>query len=222
MMSNLMPLFVATLAIARAGGYTATTEKAAPSMELNAAVRAALDADAITIHDDTKQTLMQFWFRSSLPSSATAQQLANGITYRELPETTLLAVVYVAKPFIDYRKQEIASGYYSLRVAFQPDTGDHKETAPHAEFVLLSPIAEETSLEPIDAKTLYERSRKATGGDHPGVMLLFPERRKLKSFSINKVGDDVQTLNLMRTIETSSESGVLGFAIAISGSSSKR
>ena len=35
----------------------------------------------------------------------------------------------------------IPAGTYTLRIAAQPDTGDHRDTAPHSDFVLLSPVA---------------------------------------------------------------------------------
>ena len=184
-------------------------------------LRQELSTDAFAIRDgDT--ALMTFWFRTEIPAKATAEQIRNGLTYHEIPEGTLIGVVKFEKPFVDFRKQEIPPGTYTLRIAVQPDTGDHKDTAPHTDFLLLCPANEDKTIEPLELKELVKRSIKSTGGDHPGVMLLFPHFGKEKDVKLVAQPDGVTCLQLKRTLKTEGASGSLGFAIAIAGVSKKR
>jgi hypothetical protein len=64
---------------------------------------------------------------------------------------------------------------YTLRLGFQPMDGDHNGTAPHGEFCLASPAAEDKSAGTMQPKALHELSAKTTGG-HVAVFLLFPGR----------------------------------------------
>jgi len=54
------------------------------------------------------------------------------------PRTTLLGALRVHKTEIDYRKQKLKEGVYTLRLAYQPADGDHMGTAPNAEFACRS------------------------------------------------------------------------------------
>ena len=180
----------------------------------------SLDAKGlrVSLGDDAAMT---FWFRTTLPTTATAAQVRNGLTYRELPEGTLIGVVSFAKPFTDYRKQEIAAGDYTLRLGVQPDIGDHAGTAPHPDFLMLLPLADDTTLDPLDGKTLLKLSAKATGGDHPGVMLLFPQSAKAAEAKLaTKAG--VSVLTLTRKVTTDDGPATLGFAVTVRGHSASR
>ena len=164
---------------------------------------------------------MTFWLRTTLPATATAAQLRNGLTYRELPEGSFVGVVTFAKPFTDYRKQEIAAGDYALRLGIQPSIGDHAGTAPHPDFLMLLPLADDTTLDPLDGKTLLKLSAKATGGDHPGVMLLFPHAAKVAEAKLmSKPG--VSVLTFTRKVTTDDGATTLGFAVTVRGHSASR
>lgn len=184
-------------------------------------IRKELTTDAFAIRDG-ETALFTFWFRTEIPAKATAEQIRNGLTYQEIPEGTLVGVVKFEKPFVDFRKQEIPVGCYTLRIAVQPDTGDHKDTAPHTDFLLLCPANEDKTIEPLELKEMVKRSIKSTGGDHPSVMLLFPNFGKDTEAKLVAHLDGVTCLQLKRTLKTDSATGSLGFAIAIAGVSKKR
>jgi hypothetical protein len=192
------------------------------------AIRNQLDTKAIVIKNDDGE-LLTIWFRQAIPVKATADQIKNGLTYREISETALIGIVRFEKKFTDYRKQEIATGLYSLRIGFQPDTGDHKETAPHSEFVLLTPIANEINCDEFEMKQLVERSRKSTNGDHPGVILLVPVREAKETPAVEKGQENCQYVKISRAIEVNGkaadhceQASILNFGIVISGHSVKR
>jgi hypothetical protein len=85
----------------------------------------------------------------------------------------VVGAVRLARTFSDYRKQKVEAGVYTLRLAIQPMDGDHMGTAPHNEFCLLCPAAEDKTPATMAPKAMQEMSAKATSA-HPAVLLLFP------------------------------------------------
>ena len=165
---------------------------------------------------------MTFWFRKEIPAKASAEQIKNGLTYREIPEGTLIGIVKLEKAFVDFRKQQLPAGTYTLRIAVQPDTGDHKDTAPHQDFVLLSPVAEDKSVEAVEVKDLVRRSIKVTGSDHPAVMLLLPHFAKGDDAKLAPKENGVTCLQLKRIVKVEDAKSSLGFAIVVAGFSKTR
>ena len=184
-------------------------------------LRSGFASDGYAIRDG-ETVLMMLWFRKEIPIKASAEQIKNGLTYREITEGTLIGVVRFEKAFIDYRKQEIAAGTYTLRIAVQPDTGDHKDTAPHGDFALLTPAGDDKILEPPELKDLVKRSLKSTGGDHPGVMLLYPHFGKEADAKLVAKGNGVQCLQLKCKVTADSDEVRLGFSIVVAGFSKMR
>jgi hypothetical protein len=154
--------------------YSIKEVKEAPPKELDAAIAKLLSDQSIQLLKDDKELLVQVWFRQEIPAQAQPEQIKNGLTYREVKETTVLGVIKVHQQATEYRKQAIKPGVYTLRLGFQPQDGDHMGTAPHPEFCLLCPAAKDKKPDPMSAKELHELSLVATGTSHPGVMLLFP------------------------------------------------
>ena len=94
----------------------------------------------------------------------------------------------VVKPLTDYKKQRIPAGLYTLRLAIQPQDGDHMGTAPYNEFCLFCPAAEDKKPDPLTVKDLRELSTKSTD-NHPGVFVLFPaEGHRSTQGSLARIG----------------------------------
>ncbi len=180
-----------------------------------------LDAKAIRVEsgDDTTMTL---WLRKAIPTTASAEQIRNGLTYHEVAPGTLVGVVRFAAAFTDFRKQEIPAGDYTLRLGFQPAIGDHVGTAPHPEFLMLSPLADDTTADELEAKALLKLSSKTTGGDHPAVMLLYPQSAKVAAPKIESKPGRVSVLVFARKVESSEGDTTLSFALAVRGWSKTR
>ena len=195
-----------------------TVEKKELPDSLSKEIRAVLDPKAVSIAD----TGLTLWFRSEFSSGASADQIANGLTYRELSEGTLMGVVRFEKPFVDFRKQEIAAGVYTLRLGVQPDIGDHKDTAPHADFCLLVPVQNDTKPDTIEMKELIPLSRKSTAADHPAVMLLFPHYGKEEEPKLISKPAGVTVLQLRRAVTAGNTSTTIGVGIVVAGSSATR
>jgi hypothetical protein len=192
-------LAVATAAHAEAK-YSIKEAKTEPPKELKPAIAKLLDDGAVQLLDAKGALICEVWFRKEVPAKATPEQIKNGITMREIPETTVLGALRVHKTMIDYRKQKIKAGVYTLRLGYQPSDGDHMGTAPNNEFCLPVPAADDKDSELMKPKALQEASTKATGGSHPGVFLLFPPKAKAPAApGLEK--DDMNDWILTRAVE---------------------
>ena len=192
-----------------------TVDKCAPPTEVHESIRKLLSDTCVQLLDDKGEVLTEVWFSKTLLAKATDNQIKNGLTYRELPETVIVGAIRIVKQTTDYRKQKLEPGVYTLRVAFQPMTGDHMGTAPHTEFCLMSSPEDDAKPDLMEGKTLQEMSKKINTA-HPSVLLLFPggtdstEKPKLVNkgdgqwiiqFKQNvTVGDKKATINLGLTL----------------------
>jgi hypothetical protein len=136
-------------------------------------IRKLLDNHCLQLTAPKGELQIELWLRKEVPVKATETQVKNGLTYSEVPVTTVIGAVRFHKDFSDYRKQKVKAGVYTLRLATQPQDGDHMGTAPYTEFCLLSPADEDRTAATMTPKALQEMSAKATDS-HPAVMLLFP------------------------------------------------
>src|SRR5262249_39269103 len=141
-----------------AEAYSVKTATTPVPKELKAAVGNLLSDRSVQFLDPKGNAIGELWFRKEIPAKATPAQVKNGLTYRELDETTLLGAVRFDQAVTDYRKQKIKAGVYTLRLGFQPMDGDHMGTAPYPEFCLLVPANADAKPDTISAKELQELS----------------------------------------------------------------
>lgn len=222
-MRSLVALLALTSAAAPAPPkLTLTTAKSDPPKGVAEAVAKLLDKEAVTVASDDNALSVTLWFRSELPTTASAEQIQNGLTYREIGEGTLLGVVKFDTAFTDFRKQEIAAGVYTLRLAVQPDTGDHTDTAPHQDFALLVPAAADTTADPLEVRAAVKLSLKATGGDHPGVMLLYPHHGKEEKPEVVAQKDGPRSVRLRRAVANGDKKATVGVSLVVDGVSKTR
>lgn len=217
----LLLLTLPTFAAEPAKFTVAVAEAAAPKA-LAEELRTTLDVQSVNVLNADGTSRAQFWFRKDIPVRANAEQVKNGITYREIPEGSFLGVVKFDQAFVDFRKQELPAGTYSMRLAVQPDTGDHKDTSPHQDFCLLVPIASEKNLETLETKDLVRMSLKVTKSDHPAVLLMFPHFGKDAEAKIVAKPGGVTVVLLRRAVVANEKPATLGFAFAIDGVSPMR
>jgi hypothetical protein len=221
MRAVILALMFAAVGPAAPPKLTLTVAKTDPPDGVAKAVAAALDPEAVSVSGDNGLSLT-VWFVSSLTTTASAEQIKNGLTYREVAEGSLLGVVKFDAAFTDYRKQKIAAGVYTLRLAVQPDTGDHTDTAPHQDFALLLPAAADTSVEPLEVKEAVKLSLKATGGDHPGVMLLYPHHGTEEKPEVVTQKEGPRSVRLRRAVAKGETKTTLGVSLVVDGVSKSR
>jgi hypothetical protein len=196
---------------------SAKVEKVAPPEAISEPIRKLLDEQAVVVRDGDAE-VMTVWFRAAIPAKATEEQVKNGLTYREIPEGTLVGAVRFPAKFTDFRKQEIAAGVYTLRFAVQPDIGDHTGTAPHPEFCLMVPADKDPKPDAIEKKKLIELSSLVNEGRHPAVLLMWPYDGKESGAKVAGKGDGVFVATLRRAVVTDEgRKATLGFAITVAG-----
>jgi hypothetical protein len=177
-----------------------------------------LGPKSVQFLDAKGELIFELWFRKELPSTGTAQQAKSGLTYQEIPETTLVGVIRFARTATDYRKQKIKEGVYTMRLANQPSDGDHMGTAPFKEFVLLIPAADDKNPGPLkDAKTLHEESTRATGSSHPGVLLLFPGKDPGDAPKLMSMPDNHWVLMWKQEVKTKDVKATMPFGLTLIG-----
>ena len=193
-------------------------EAATPApKELQDAVRKVLKDKSVQVLDAKGALLYELWFRKELPVKATAAQIQNGLTYQEVPETTLLGAVKIEQPITDYRKQKIKPGVYTLRFGIQPMDGDHMGTAPYGEFALLVPADKDKTPDSLaEAQSLHELSAEASGKSHPAVMLLVPTSKPPAAPEIANMGTD-WVLKVKEEATADGKKAALGLGLTVIG-----
>jgi hypothetical protein len=214
-------LLVATLSLRAADNpYSIKTvdKKSAPT-EVQEPIRKLLADRCVQLLDAKGEVLAELWFRKDVPAKATDAQIKNGLTYREVPETTLFGAIRFPKQITDYRKQKIPAGVYTLRLANQPMDGDHMGTAPYSEFLLLSPAADDKTPDTMEPKALHEMSGKTTSS-HPGVLLLFPGKGAAAQPKLERKEENHWVLLFLQEVKIGSKKANLPIGLTLIGASS--
>jgi hypothetical protein len=193
--------------------------RAEPPRELHASVRKLLAGSCVRLHDGSG-LLLELWFRSEVPVKATDAQVGNGLTYREVPSSTLIGAVRVARPTTDYRKQKVPAGVYTLRLAVQPVSDDHSDTAPYRDFCLLCPAAADRKPDLLPDKALFALSARTTD-DHPSPLLLFPGKGAGEAAKLVEKPGGHQVLLVRLPANTGTRKATLLLGLTVAGASPK-
>jgi hypothetical protein len=196
-----------------------TVDKTPAPTEVQAPIRKLLGERCVQLRNAKGDILAELWFRKDVPVKATDAQIKNGLTYREVQETTLFGAIRFPKQITDYRKQKVPAGVYTLRLANQPMDGDHMGTAPYSEFLLLSPAAEDKEPVPMEPKALQELSGKTTSG-HPGVLLLFPGKGAAAEPKLEKKEENHWVLLFLQEVKVGDKKATLPVGLTLIGVSS--
>src|SRR6476660_9571088 len=92
--------FVALFTVAAEAKLSVKVEKVEPSAKLAEPVRKLLDPEALVVRDGDA-VVMRIWFRAEIPGKANEDQIKNGISYREIPEGTLVGAIELPAKFTD-------------------------------------------------------------------------------------------------------------------------
>jgi hypothetical protein len=114
--------------------------------------------------------IAEFWFAKQLK---TAKQDVPAALYPELADGEFTGVVRFPQGMSDFRGQSIPAGLYTLRYQLLPQDGNHMGVAPNPDFLLASPVANDSRPEQSYVfKKLVALSAKSTGTNHPAVIAL--------------------------------------------------
>jgi hypothetical protein len=201
--------------------YTLKAVSAEAPKELKDPIRQLLGNEALQVVDPKGAVYCEVWLRKELPAKATPQQVKNGLTYRELEETTVLGAIRFDQQGSDYRKQKIKPGVYTLRLGFQPSDGDHMGTAPFKEFALASPADQDTKPDLLEPKALQEMSAKSVVGNssHPAVLLLFPNEKPGERAKLVKMESTHWVLNAKENVKAGDQKTAVGIGLTVVGAS---
>jgi hypothetical protein len=164
------------LAITALGGHAASPALKVvdkePPKELDPSIVARLQKSAVQLLDGDKPSY-EFWFVNELPLASKPASPAKSLD--AVKQATLLGAVSVPKALRDYRDDELAAGVYTMRLALQPQDGNHLGTSEFNWFAVLVPAKLDTKPDGItDYKPLVKASSKETATDHPVILSLRP------------------------------------------------
>ncbi len=142
-----------------------------PPPELAETIRKALPSKAVQLLDGDKPAL-EFWFSAEVPVKARTE---GAKVLDAVAPTVLLGAVFVPRAARDYKDNEIAAGVYTLRLALQPQDGDHLGTADYLWFGVLVAAKNDPKLDGLDTyRALVKASAAGTASAHPLVLSLRP------------------------------------------------
>lgn len=166
----LLLVFLASTVFAASPGKlepTGALEDAAAS----AALKSALGSKGyrLSLYDGS---VVEVWLRQSIPTSKDKDPNA---VYPQFARSTFLGVIRFSRPAKDFRGQLIKPGAYGMRYELLPGDGNHMGCAAQPDFVLLTPLSDDTDpAANYDYGKLVELSGKASGTGHPAALSLVP------------------------------------------------
>jgi hypothetical protein len=144
-----------------------------PPGELASGIAQALEQPGFQIRNNGA-AYCQIWLRASLPGGAASDHpkvTPPNVTLPNIPQGTLVGVIRFDAEASDRRGQTIQAGVYTLRYAIMPMNDTHQGAAPHRDFLVLTPAAEDRDLNAApNFDALVAMSRKASHTLHPAVL----------------------------------------------------
>ena len=196
--------------------FTIKSASTEPPKELSDAIRKQLDSKSFQLLDPSGALVCEVWFAKQLPSDATPEQVKNGLTYRELKETTVVGVIRFDQAWTDYRKQKVKTGVYTMRLGFQPADGDHQGKSTYTEFLLLSAASKDAKPDAMTPRALAEMSMKSIDSGHPAVLMLFPNN-KAAGPSLAGMEKNHWVLQVPVAVQAGKVRGTIGFGVTLVG-----
>ncbi len=146
-----------------------TLDEAAAADELSSAVAETLAPQGVSVLKG-KRTMCRLWLVQQW--SAADDFTASDTVLYPFAMGQLMGAAHYQSTAEDFRGQEIAPGWYTVRYAQQPVDGNHIGTSETRDFLLLCPAAEDTSPEPLEPERLIELSKQAAASTHPCMLSL--------------------------------------------------
>jgi hypothetical protein len=201
--------------------YSVRTLAQAPPAELHESIRKLLRSTCIQVKDPDGKAIFELWLRATVPVRATEAQVKNGLTYREVPLSTLIGALRFVEERTDYRKQKIPAGVCTLRLALQPVSDDHTNTAPYRDFCLLCSAGDDRSPDLMSARRLQVLSARV-GDEHPAVLLLFPGKGATATPKLVDRGKGHRVLLFQLAAQAGEHKATLPMGLTLIGTSAAR
>jgi len=167
--------------------YSIKTSDADAPAEIAEPILKLLQKGSVQLLDGTGKPVCEVWLRKEIPAEATPEQLKTGVTFREVKQSEILGAIQFHTNWTDYRKQKIKAGVYTMRLAYQPTDGKHTaDVSDYQEFVLVIGAKDDKRASLIETKMLHEASGDSLSLGHPGVFMLWPSSKALKSADLTE------------------------------------
>lgn len=181
-MLRIAPVFLLAICLslgllpgAAAGEAEVTVEvlDESPPEEVSEAIRAELQEKAIQLRD-ADGPFFTFWLRKELPVKEKAQTEVEAL--KAIEGITLLGALKVhTQDRYDFRDDPIDKGVFVLRLALQPQDGNHLGTAPYDYFATLLRAKDDREVEGFsNHDVMIEEALENTVAEHPPVLSLQP------------------------------------------------
>lgn len=193
--------------------YSAAFETASSPAALAPAQRRLLAPKPVVVRAGG-EPVMRLWFRTTIPAEV---RPGTPPTYRQVPPGTLVGAVEFPRAFTDYRRQKLPAGCYTLRFALQPQTGEHTDTSPHPEFLLLCAARDDRSPGGMEERRLIDVSSRVTGVAHPALLLLWPPAGPAGGTPVVHRGDGVWTVAVQCRVGKPGRGEPLWFHVTAAG-----
>ncbi len=156
-----------------AADLTVEPFEAAPAEGVSDSIVAVLDKNGFRVLK-SGEVVAEFWLRPELPLLEQASTEL-GVGFGQLEEGTLIGLVHYPLDWSDYKDNRVVAGVYTLRYGVQPADGNHMGVSLYRDFLLLTPAASDTEADlKYSHDELAEHSSKASEGQHPAALSLFP------------------------------------------------
>lgn len=184
-----------------------------------ASLQGALQSQSVKYVSSQGTPVCEIWWRKGIPVKASSGSSGGDIVYTGLTEGELVGVIQFASAGKDYRGQTIKPGYYTLRYALIPQDGNHMGVSSYRDFLLMTPVANDTNPDQVlSFNDLVKDSRLTTGTGHPAVLMLEPPSQSATTFP-SAVQDDQGNWALDVKLDTKAggQTVQLPFAVVLVG-----
>jgi hypothetical protein len=187
-----------------------------PAEGVSGGVGSSLQAEGFQVQDESGKVWCEVWVRKEIPGTGVTPPA--GAKYQGLHTGSLLGIMRFPADGTDYRGQPIKAGAYTLRYALMPQDGNHMGAAPILDFLLLVPASEDNKDPDVELpfNDVVAMSRKATGTNHPGIILMSSPPESLQESVLEK--DDMNHW-ILKTKVPLKPSGELAVGIIVVGQS---
>lgn len=201
--------------VASAAEFSVKVIDQEPPPELAAPIRSLLQTRAVQVSENGRPAL-EVWLVNDLPLHAKPTSPAKALD--AVKTATLLGAVRVPADRRDYRDDELRAGVYTLRLALQPQDGNHLGTSEFLYFGVLTSAKHDTTPGGIaDYKTLVKASSRETSTDHPVILSLRPPSASGETPRILQPAPEHQSVLVKVPATAAGEKTVVLFEIVCEG-----
>lgn len=109
----------------------------------------------------------------------------------------LIGLVHYNRKYLEFRKQTVPGGWYTLRFELQPVDGNHEGTSIIRDFLLLVSVQQDGAEKKWADKSLFKASAESIGTTHPAMLSLQPASEGNTAAILHNAEKDFQILHLV-------------------------